>query len=133
MGNNGASITWSENMTRNQPQAPPYDYSQGGGYGYGFQQPQYGGNEPAYGNYNPGETYGQPGNWQQPQYGADASGSAQSYYGSNVRRTAVSSARLLAVWRPTFVSTIQRPSSGQRCRRFQKPLRAAIWPHRSLI
>ncbi|RMY81734.1 hypothetical protein D0862_12259 [Hortaea werneckii] len=70
-------------MTRNQPQAPLYDYSQGGGYGYGFQQPQYGGNEPAYGNYNTGETYGQPGNWQQSQYGADASGSAQSYYGSN--------------------------------------------------
>ncbi|OTA39633.1 hypothetical protein BTJ68_00457 [Hortaea werneckii EXF-2000] len=70
-------------MTRNQPQAPPYDYSQGGGYGYGFQQPQYGGTETAYGNYNSGETYGQAGNWQQPQYGADASGSAQSYYGSN--------------------------------------------------
>ncbi|KAI6794494.1 hypothetical protein KC363_g7352 [Hortaea werneckii] len=70
-------------MTRNQPQAPPYDYSQGGGYGYGFQQPQYGGNEASYGTYNTGEAYGQAGDWQQPQYGADASGSAQSYYGSN--------------------------------------------------
>ncbi|TKA78858.1 hypothetical protein B0A55_03811 [Friedmanniomyces simplex] len=72
-------------MTRYPPQGPPQGGYQGGENYGGYQQPQYGGNEPKYRAYNPGEGqgYGNQGQ-QQPPYGEKPQGSAaQGYYGSN--------------------------------------------------